>query len=657
MTLLCKFARAEMMLHLRPRNLALSVSKRCYVQAYIIQTSQLSRKKLLNLKHLKRFSTDSIKTKLGEPVKQVNNIRRTKNNELRRLFLLAAPEKWRLIGAIAFLIISSTVTMAVPFCLGKIIDILYTNDQNKTKENLNKVCFVLLGIFIFGGMCNFARIYLMSTTGHKITQSLRKKAYAAILSQETAMFDKVSTGELVGRLSGDAQLVSSAITSNISDGLRSGIMTTAGISMMFYVSPQLALVGLAIVPPVAAMGILYGRFVKKISKDVQNSLAVLNTTAEEKISNIRTVKAFAQELNEIENYRTKLQDLLQLCYKESFYRGIFFGMTGLSGNAIILSVLYYGGVMLSDSTITVGNLSSFLLYAAYVGISMGGLSSFYSELNKSLGASTRLFELIDRKPAIPIHGGKILEKELTGDIVFKDVSFTYPTRTESMILKDFNLHIPKNSVTAVVGPSGSGKSTLASLLLRLYDPVSGSVLLDGYNLRELDPCWVKQQIGFVSQEPILFNGTVRENITYGSKGAADEEVREAAKQANVLEFIERMSDGLDTYVGERGITLSGGQRQRVAIARALIKNPKILILDEATSALDSESESLVQQALERATLGRTVLTIAHRLSTIRNADKIAVLDGGSVRESGSYDDLMALPNGLFRKLVQHQTFG
>jgi ATP-binding cassette subfamily B (MDR/TAP) protein 10 len=370
---------------------------------------------------------------------------------------------------------------------------------------------------------------------------------------------------------GDAQLVSSAITSNISDGLRSAIMTTAGISMMFYVSSQLALVSLLIVPPVALMGILYGRFVKKISKDVQNSLATLNTTTEEKISNIRTVKAFAQEQNEIKLYRTKLTNLLKLCYKESFYRGMFFGMTGLSGNAIVLSVLYYGETMLTNSTITFGNLSAFLLYAAYVGISMGGLTSFYSELNKALGASTRLFELIDRQPRIPIQGGKILDKKLSGDIIFKNVNFIYPTRIDSMILKNFNLHIPKNSVTAVVGPSGSGKSTLAALLLRLYDPNTGSILLDGYDLKELDPFWVKTQIGYVSQEPVLFNGTIKENITYGNKNASDDHIIQAAKQANILEFVEKMTHGFETYVGERGITLSGGQRQRVAIARALIK--------------------------------------------------------------------------------------
>ncbi|XP_058802845.1 ATP-binding cassette sub-family B member 10, mitochondrial-like [Phymastichus coffea] len=654
---LFRLLKASAILHMKPNTLCIKVPKRSYVQAHIVQCSQLSRRRFITLKHLKRFSTDTAKIEIANSTKQINKVKGSKNKELRKLFLLAAPEKWRLLGALTFLVLSSTVTMAVPFCLGKVIDIIYAKDHEQTRENLKNICLILLGVFLFGGLCNFSRVYLMSSTAYKITQSLRRKAYSTILSQEIAMFDKISTGELVGRLSGDAQLVSYAITSNISDGLRSGIMSVAGVTMMFYVSPQLALVGLAIVPPVAAMATLYGRFVKKISKEVQDSIAVLNTTAEERISNIRTVKAFAQETNEIQNYCAKLKDLLELCYKESFYRGIFFGMTGLTGNGIILSVLYYGGTMVSDSTLTVGSLSAFLLYAAYVGISLNGLSSFYTELNKALGASTRLFELIDRKPCIPIQGGKILDLELSGDVVFKNVRFAYPTRSNSVILQDFNLEIPKNSVTAVVGPSGSGKSTLAALLLRFYDPNNGSILLDGHDLRELDPCWVKKQIGYVSQEPTLFNDTIKENITYGSKNATDEDIVNAARQANVLEFVEKMKDGLDTYVGERGVTLSGGQRQRVAIARALIKNPKILILDEATSALDATSERLVQEALERATKGRTVLTIAHRLSTIRNADKIAVLEAGRIHEYGTYNELIAIENGLFRRLVKHQTFG
>ncbi|XP_015127433.1 ATP-binding cassette sub-family B member 10, mitochondrial [Diachasma alloeum] len=579
-----------------------------------------------------------------------------KKSELKRLFSLAKPEKWKLTGAICLLFVSSTVTMAMPFCLGKVIDVIYTEDKEETRENLNKLSLGLLTVFIVGGICNFGRIYFMSTSGHRITQALRKKAYSAILSQETAMFDKVSTGELVGRLTGDAQLVSSAVTSNISDGLRSSIMTAAGVSMMFYVSPQLAFVGLAMVPPIVGLAIVYGRFIKKISKEVQNSLAVLNTTAEERISNIRTVKAFAQESTEITRYSKKLEDLLSLCYSESWYRGVFFGLTGFSGYVIILSVLYYGGVMLADSAITVGNLSAFLLYAGYTGISINGISNFYTELNRALGASSRLFEFIDRQPRIPISGGVILDHPLSGEISFSHIDFTYPTREGCWILKDFSLHLKSSSINAIVGPSGSGKSTIALLLLRLYDPNSGRVMLDGHDLRELDPVWVKRQIGFVSQEPVLFSGSIRENISYGREEASEEEILEAARLANVLEFTQRMTKGLDTVVGERGITLSGGQRQRVAIARALIKNPKILILDEATSALDAESESYVQEALERATQGRTVLTIAHRLSTIKNADNIAVLDQGKVAETGTYNELMQIEDGIFKRLVKHQTF-
>ncbi|XP_014295524.1 ATP-binding cassette sub-family B member 10, mitochondrial [Microplitis demolitor] len=637
------------------QRIKINIPLKCYYHTLRVNNKNIYKTKNLNIFKINYSNTSKVKLNDiksgGVPKERIPN-----KSEIKRLLLLARPEKWKLTGAITLLLISSTVTMAVPFCLGKIIDIIYTEDKNKTKDNLNKLSIVLLAVFMIGGMCNFGRIYFMSTSGYRITQSLRKKAYSAILSQETGMFDKISTGELVGRLSGDAQLVSSAITSNVSDGLRSSITTLAGVSMMFHLSPQLACVGLGVVPPITGLAIVYGRFVKKISKDLQSSLAVLNTTAEERIGNIRTVKAFAQEKNEIKRYSSKLDDLLNLCYKESLYRGIFFGLTGFTGNAIILSVLYYGGVMISDAAITVGNLSAFLLYAAYTGMSLSGISNFYTELNRALGASTRLFEYIDRKPKIPIEGGKILDKPLRGEIIFDNISFKYPTREDCWILNNFSLNLSVCSVNAIVGPSGSGKSTIALLLLRLYDPQSGNILIDNYNIKELNPPWIKSQIGFVSQEPVLFNGTIKENISYGRDDASDNDIIEAAKLANVLEFTQRMTDGLDTLVGERGVTLSGGQRQRVAIARALIKNPKILILDEATSALDAESENYVQEALERATQGRTVLTIAHRLSTIKNSDKIAVIDKGQVVEIGNYNELMLIENGLFKKLVKHQTF-
>ncbi|XP_017890496.1 ATP-binding cassette sub-family B member 10, mitochondrial [Ceratina calcarata] len=582
--------------------------------------------------------------------------KRKRTSELKSLIALAVPEKWRLSGAITFLIISSAVTMAVPFCLGKLIDTIYTTDKKDVEKDLNRLCVILFGVFLVGGLCNFARVYLMSTTGHKITQSLRKKLYAAILRQETAMFDKCNTGEFVGRLSGDTQLVSHALTSNISDGLRSAFMSICGVSMMFYTSPKLAILGLGIVPPVAGLAIICGRFLKQISRDIQDNLAALNTIAEEKISNIRTVKAFAKETTEANYYNSRSDKVLEACTKESLLRGMFFGLTGFSGNVIILSILYYGGGMVSDSSLTVGNLSAFLMYAAYVGISLNGLSSFYSELNKALGANTRLVELLERESMISTQGGKILDKPLSGDIQFQNVSFAYPSRESTWVLKNFSLSIPKCMVVAIVGASGSGKSTVAWLLLRLYDPNLGTILLDDHDLKSLDPVWVKSQISVVSQEPVLFSGTIRENILYGVEDSVKYDVEKVASSAHVLEFTRNMPDGLDTVVGERGITLSGGQRQRVAIARALIKEPKILILDEATSALDAESEHYVQEALEKAVQGRTVLTIAHRLSTIKNADRIVVLNQGQVTETGTYKELMGLKDSYFNKLVQHQTF-
>ncbi|XP_029156705.1 ATP-binding cassette sub-family B member 10, mitochondrial-like [Nylanderia fulva] len=617
------------------------------------QNIRISRKGRVFIE-LRRYTSNAIGSDTSISI--VRSVKTKKSSELKNLILLAAPEKWTLMKAIAFLLVSSSVTMAVPFCFGKVIDVINTMEKTNMKEQLNQLTFALFVVFLIGGLSNFSRVYLMSKAGHRITQSLRKKAYAAILQQETAMFDKESTGELVGRLSGDTQLISSAVTSNVSDGLRSAIMTIAGVSMMFYVSPSLALLGLAIVPPVVIVAAIFGRVLRRIAKDLQSSFAVLNATAEERISNIRTVKAFAQENREIDRYGTKLQEVLKMCYKESLYRGMFFGMTGLSGNAIVLSVLYNGVFMVSNSEITIGSLSAFLLYAGYVGISLNGLSSAYSELNKALGANARLFELINRQPLIPIQGGQILEKELSGNVTFQNVFFAYPTRETIHVLKGFNLNIDKSSMTAIVGASGSGKSTVASLLLRLYDPTKGSILLDNYDLCLLDPIWVKSQISIVSQEPILFSGSIRDNILYGTESATDSDVEEAAKQAHVLQFTEKMTDGLNTIVGERGITLSGGQRQRVAIARALIKKPRILILDEATSALDAESEYFVQEALERAIRGRTVITIAHRLSTIKNADKIVVLDGGQVAETGTYVELMNLEHGYFKKLVKHQTF-
>ncbi|XP_060532274.1 ATP-binding cassette sub-family B member 10, mitochondrial isoform X3 [Cylas formicarius] len=424
-------------------------------------------------------------------------------------------------------------------------------------------------------------------------------------------------------------------------------------------SPQLALVGLAIVPPVAGVAVVYGRYVRGISRRLQDSLAEATKVAEEKISNMRTVKAFAQEPREMDAYLHSIKNVLNLGYLEAKARAIFYGMTGFSGHVIIISVLYYGGVMVSSHEITVGNLSSFLLYAAYIGVSVGGLSSFYTELNRSLGAATRIWEIIDRPPTIAVSGGFTPMSEPDGHIEYKNIKFSYPSREDIEILNNFDLNIVPGKMVAVVGPSGSGKSTLAALLLRLYDPDNGAIYLDGHNIKDLDPSWLRKHIGTVSQEPILFSCSIKDNILYGAddpEEVTEDELIKVAKEANVYEFVQQLPDGFNTVVGERGVMLSGGQKQRVAIARALIKNPKILLLDEATSALDAQSERLVQEALERVMKGRTVLTIAHRLSTIQNADTIAVLKNGQIIEQGNYQQLLNRENGAFKELMKHQTF-
>ncbi|KAK6182684.1 hypothetical protein SNE40_010309 [Patella caerulea] len=603
-------------------------------------------------------STQTVNINLKQTTLNAKSQPRNKKDIL-KLIGLAKPEKWKIAGAVCLLLISSSVSMAVPFCLGKVIDIIYTASQDGTLvEKLNNICKILVGIFLIGALANFGRVYLMQISGQNIVKRMRERLFNSILKQEIGFFDKNKTGELINRLSTDTSIVGTSVTMNISAGLRSSAQAIGGLGMMFYVSPKLAAISLAIVPPVAIISIIYGRYIKKITKKIQDSLANATQVAEERISNVRTVRAFAQESKECQSYSEKISKVLQLQYKEALAQGVFWGFSGLSGNMIILSVFYNGGLMMTESQITVGDLTAFLLYAAYVGISIAGLSSFYTELMRGLGASSRIWQLVEKQPSIPLTGGLIPSTPVQGNIEFRNVSFHYPTRSDVSIFTDLNLSVPSGNVTAVVGASGSGKSTLGHLLLRFYDPQSGNVYLDNEDINSLNPTWLRNHIGTVSQEPILFSSSIANNIAYGAGDISTiktEDIWEAARKANAYNFIVNFPEGFETMVGERGLMLSGGQRQRIAIARAILKNPKILLLDEATSALDSESEYLVQEALERLMIGRTVITIAHRLSTIKSANQIAVIDSGRIAEVGSYSDLIRIQDGIFKKLVERQT--
>lgn len=646
------------------------------MHAFILAGSQLLRQVRTRKHLLLRFfssknggilsNSSAIRRVCVPPVKPLASVvlcracssaRRVDSGELRRLLRQARPERFRLGAAVLLLFVSSSVMIAFPFCIGKVIDVIYTSSDNEElRANLNWICKVLTGVVVVGGLANFGRVYLMNTSAQRIINSLRKQAHASLMQQEVAFFDRNRTGDLITRLSSDTALVGMSLTQNISDGLRSAVAVFGGVGMMLYTSPQLSLVGLSVVPPVAVISFAFARRLRQVAADVQTRLAESSAIAEEQLSHIRTVRAFTKERFEMNRYAAGLSRLLDKVNTETRLRAVFFGCTGATGNMIVLAVLYYGGILMSDGRLTVGNLSSFLLYAAYVGVSIGGLGGFFTEATKALGASKKVWEIADRVPTLPNCGGLALSN-LQGQVEFNNVTFAYPSRPEVEVLKKLNLSVPAGSVLAIVGPSGQGKSTLASLLLRLYDPSSGTVTLDGIDIKELDPHFLRVHVGIVSQEPTLFATSIFENILYGAKNmeeSSKEDVIRAASEANALEFIEGLPDGFNTMVGERGILLSGGQKQRIAIARAILRDPCVLILDEATSSLDAVSERAVQEALKKLMVGRTVLTIAHRLSTIRRAEKIAVLKAGTVVEHGTYEQLMGITDGLFRRLVEHQ---
>ncbi|XP_053567125.1 ATP-binding cassette sub-family B member 10, mitochondrial isoform X2 [Bombina bombina] len=481
-------------------------------------------------------------------------------DDFRRLLTLAHPERWRLSAAVGFLTISSVITMSAPFFLGKVIDVIYSNSSGNFASSLTSLCAFLTGIFLCGAAANAIRVYLMQTSGQRIVQRLRSALFASILKQEVGFFDKTRTGELINRLSSDTALLGRSVTENLSDGLRAVAQASVGVGMMFFVSPQLATFVLSIVPPLAIVAVIYGRYLRKLSRMTQDALAETTQIAEERIGNLRTVRAFGKEMLEMRKYNGKINYVLDLANKEAFARAGFFGITGLSGNLMVLSVLYKGGLLTEAAQMTVGELSSFLMYAFWVGISIGGLSSFYSELMKGFGAGGRLWDLLYRKPLMPFNEGLVLNsKSFKGALDFRDVTFMYPSRPDAPIFKGLNLSIPSGSVMAVVGSSGSGKSTLVSLLLRLYDPNYGSVHIDGHDLQKLNPVWLRSNIGTVSQEPVLFSCSISENIAYGAEdpsSVTEEEIRHVAEIANASGFIESFPQGYQTVVGEKGVLLS-----------------------------------------------------------------------------------------------------
>lgn len=617
------------------------------------------------------------------------------HSQMSWLVSLARTEMRLLLAGFVALVAASVASLIIPSMVGALVD--QSNTESAAADSLS-LPRGLLAVVVVLGVATCVRSYSLSLAGERIVCRLRAELFAALCSQEVAFFDAARTGELLHVLSADTACIEGALTTNLGWAVRNVVYIVGGFGVLLATSWRLCLVMAAVVPIVTLAVMAHFRHVRRVSAERQGALADASSLAEESLANIRTVKAFARERRQRTLYTTALDRTFAVSQRLALAQGTFHGFTMLAGYLALVAVLWYGSLLVQSGHISLGTLASFAMYAVWVAVSLGGLSSLWFEMGKALGATRRVHEILTRTPH-PTAGGhtgsspyiagvygptpplfSMLERG--GHIAFRDVHFCYPTRPDTPVLRGMTLDIRPGRVVALVGTSGGGKSTTAALLQRFYDPDSGSITLDGVDYRSLDPAWLRGQIGVVSQEPVLFNTTIRENIAFARDGwqtqqqqnntsgdsgsttdqekkdpvvqGPDDGIVQAAMVANAHEFISQFKDGYDTLVGERGVRLSGGQRQRIAIARAVLQSPRILLFDEATSALDAESEFLVQQALERLMAGRTVLVIAHRLSTVKSAHCVCVVSDGRVIESGTHDQLLADPDSHYSRLVHRQ---
>ncbi|MEN2488886.1 ABC transporter transmembrane domain-containing protein [Flavobacterium sp. B11] len=579
-----------------------------------------------------------------------SKITATSLNKAKTIFTYAGHHKWKFFIGLIFLLLTGATALAFPKLMGMLVDCV----KNKNNDEANTIALGLVVILFLQSFFSFFRLSLFVNFTENTLANLRLALYTNLVKLPMTFFSQKRVGELNSRISADITQIQDTLTTTIAEFLRQFILIIGGVILLATESFKLTLLMLSVVPLVAIAAVVFGRFIRKYSKKVQDQVAESQVIVEETMQGISIVKAFANEWYEIARYKGKISEVVKLAIKGGKYRGYFASFIIFCLFGAIVAVVWYGVRLSIAGEMSVGQLISFVLYSTFVGASFGGIAELYAQIQKAIGATERVFELLDENPEKINSDSSQNQEKIKGNVTFKNVAFSYPTRQEVQVLKDVNFSAEFGQKIAIVGPSGAGKSTISSLLLRFYDITSGEITVDGKNIYDYDLENLRGNMSIVPQDVILFGGTIRENIAYGKPDATDEEIMQAAKQANAFNFVDGFPEKFETLVGERGVKLSGGQRQRIAIARALLKNPSILILDEATSSLDSESEKLVQEALEVLMEGRTSIIIAHRLSTIRNADKILVLDNGKISEEGTHQELINLENGIYKNLSNLQ---
>lgn len=563
------------------------------------------------------------------------------------------PHRTRFILGMVCLAGSSGLSLMFPKLMGELIDAGTKATKGLMHTGIDQIAIMLMGVLLVQAAFSFFRILLFVQVSERALADLRTDVYKKLIAFPMDFFVRNRVGEIHSRLSADITQIQDTMTTTLAEAIRQVIVLVGGIALLANTSGKLTLFMLAVLPVLIVVAVVFGKRIRTLSRQTQDKLAETNVVVEETLQAIGSVKSFTNERWEVARYSKGIYETIALALKGAGLRGAFASFIIFCLFGAIVAVIWYGSRLVAQGQMSVGDLTSFILYSTFVGAAMGSFAEFYAQIQKAVGATERVFEILDEQaepvPVEEVENANPWQFNYTS-LEFRNVKFAYPSRQDAPAIQDVSFKLEAGKKLALVGPSGAGKSTLAGLLLRFYAPESGQIFAGGEDIQSLDLHEWRKQTALVPQDITLFGGSIFDNIAYGKPGSSQEEVEEAARKANAHEFIQALPEAYQTLVGERGIKLSGGQRQRIAIARAILRNPRLLILDEATSSLDSESERLVQDALNVLMQGRTSIIIAHRLSTVRDADHIVVLDQGRVAESGTHEDLMEVASGIYRNL-------